>query len=153
MLSSLQCYYVAVLSHAILTGAGCVGGVSIVIGQHYGAVSQGCSNATGQWDALWDGSNHSRAVRPVSRWVSVEVSVVAVGYPVGVAGCQTVVLQNEVSIVVFIVTVALCNAVAMVTTDYMTNGYSINLTIVVMPVVWHRSWICIMMPQSELCLK
>lgn len=117
MLSWLQCYYVSILSHVLLAATRCVDGVSVVIGHNHGAVTQGCFNASGEWDALWEGPNRSGVVRPVASWVSVEVSVAAVGYPLRVECCQTVILQNEVAIIIFIITVPLCNAVAVVTTD------------------------------------
>lgn len=44
------------------------------------------------------------------------VTVVAVGYVVGNIGWQAVVLNNEVAIFVFILTVTLCHAVAVVRT-------------------------------------
>lgn len=117
VLSWLQCCYVAIFSHALLTATSCVGGVSVVAGDHHGAVSQGCSDITGQWDTLWEGPTHGVAMWPIAKWVSVRHSG-AVSDPVGVVGCQAVILQNEVTFIIIvttIITVTLSNAVAVVT--------------------------------------
>jgi len=103
----LQCDAVNVLPHALPAAARRVGGVSVVIGQRSRAVAQGRHNAIGQGDALWEG--------PAAGRVSVEV--VAVCNQVGGVGRQAVALKDEVAVVVFviIITVALGNAVAVVT--------------------------------------
>lgn len=133
--SWLECYYVSVLSHALLAATGSVGRVSVVIRHHHW-----CSNTVRQWDALREGPEHRGPVLHAARWVSVEVSVVAVHYPVGVTGCQTVVLENEVSIIVFIVTVTLCDAVALVTRgDIKINSSSNWSGLILILLFWRHS--------------
>lgn len=118
----LQCYDGAILSHVLLT-ARYVAGVPVVTWQHHAA--QGHSDATGQWDALWEGSNHTGTVQLDVRWIIDEVGI-AVSHPLGIKWCQAVVLQDEVAIVI-ILAVALCNAAARISTEKGIQTFSVTV--------------------------
>lgn len=81
------------------------------MGRHGGAVAQRGAEAVWHGHALWD-----RAVLPFMRRVPVQSAAVAVSDWIVFIGRQAVILQNDITVIIFLVTVSLGDAAAVVRT-------------------------------------